>query len=57
MPHQQIQLNGFDLAVFLAYMALAVGLGFVVSIGKKYRDTYFGGDLSFLNFEKISKIK
>src|SRR5215218_10597352 len=42
---QQIHLNGLDLAVFVAYMFVAVGLGFVVSIGKKKttRGYFLGG--------------
>src|SRR3954464_7314253 len=31
----QIQLNGFDVTVFVVYMFLAVGLGFLVAIGRK----------------------
>src|SRR6478609_8456491 len=44
MP-QQIRLNGWDLAIFIAYMLLAVGLGFVVSIGRKKttRGYFLGG--------------
>jgi SSS family solute:Na+ symporter len=42
---QQIQLNGFDLAVFIIYMFAAVGLGFLVSIGRKKttRGYFLGG--------------
>ena len=47
MPHpqQQIQLNSFDLSIFIAYMVLAVGLGFVVSMGRKKttRGYFLGG--------------
>src|SRR5437762_12372919 len=32
---QSIHLNGYDLAIFIVYMLLAVGLGFLVSLGKK----------------------
>ena len=41
----QIQLNSLDLAIFILYMFLAVGLGFVVSIGKKKttRGYFLGG--------------
>src|SRR5436190_2269904 len=41
----QIQLNGFDLTVFIVYMFLAVGLGFLVSIGRKKttRGYFLGG--------------
>ncbi len=44
MP-QQIQLNAWDLAIFLAYMLLAVGLGFLVSIRRKKttRGYFLGG--------------
>jgi SSS family solute:Na+ symporter len=44
MP-QQIRLNGFDLAIFIAYMFLAVGLGFLVSVGRKKttRGYFLGG--------------
>src|SRR5438067_13082930 len=44
MP-QQIRLNGFDLAIFIIYMFLAVGLGFLVSLGKKKttRGYFLGG--------------
>ncbi len=31
----QIQLNSLDLAIFVIYMFLAVGLGFLVSVGRK----------------------
>ena len=42
---QQIHLNGLDLTVFIVYMLLAVGLGFVVSIGRKKttRGYFLGG--------------
>ena len=41
----QIQLNGLDLTIFIVYMFLAVGLGFLVSIGKKKttRGYFLGG--------------
>ena len=44
MP-QQIHLNGWDLAIFLVYMFLAVGLGFLVSVGRKKttRGYFLGG--------------
>src|SRR3954465_13145382 len=44
MP-QAIQLNKFDLAIFIVYMFLAVGLGFLVSIGRKKttRGYFLGG--------------
>ena len=44
MP-QQIQLNRWDLAIFVVYMFLAVGLGFLVSIGRKRttRGYFLGG--------------
>src|SRR5690242_1491819 len=44
MP-QQIRLNAWDLGIFIVYMFLAVGLGFVVSIGKKKttRGYFLGG--------------
>src|SRR3954452_22699085 len=44
MP-QQIRLNGLDLAIFLVYMFLAVGLGFLVSVGRKKttRGYFLGG--------------
>src|SRR3954464_11439449 len=43
----QIQLNGFDVTVFVVYMFLAVGLGFLVSIGrKKTTQGYFLGGKS-----------
>src|SRR5215813_11078818 len=40
-----IQLNSFDLAIFVLYMFLAVGLGFLVSIGRKKttRGYFLGG--------------
>jgi SSS family solute:Na+ symporter len=42
-----ISLNGWDLAIFIAYMFLAVGLGFLVSIGrKKTTQGYFLGGKS-----------
>lgn len=45
MPVAQIQLNAFDLTIFLIYMFLAVGLGFWVSIGRKKttRGYFLGG--------------
>src|SRR4051794_37496154 len=44
-PLAQIRLNGLDLGIFIAYMFLAVGLGFVVSIGRKKttRGYFLGG--------------
>src|SRR5690242_12121795 len=44
MP-QPLQLNSLDLAVFVVYMFLAVGLGFLVSLGKKKttRGYFLGG--------------
>ena len=41
----QIQLNAFDLAIFIIYMFLAVGLGFLVSVGRKKttRGYFLGG--------------
>ncbi len=43
----QIQLNSLDLGIFIAYMLVAVGLGFVVSIGrKKTTKGYFLGSKS-----------
>src|SRR3954452_23007418 len=44
MP-QHIQLNGWDLLIFLVYMFLAVGLGFLVSVGRKKttRGYFLGG--------------
>lgn len=41
----QIQLNRLDLTVFIAYMLLAVGLGFAVSVGRKKttRGYFLGG--------------
>ena len=46
MPHA-IQLNGFDLTIFVIYMFLAVGLGFLVSIGRKKttRGYFLGGNV------------
>lgn len=43
--NKAIQLNGFDLAIFIVYMFLAVGLGFLVSIGRKRttRGYFLGG--------------
>src|SRR2546421_1703529 len=40
-----IRLNGFDLTVFIVYMFLAVGLGFLVSFGRKRttRGYFLGG--------------
>jgi solute:Na+ symporter, SSS family len=42
---QHIHLNSLDLTIFVVYMFLAVGLGFVVSIGKKktVRGYFLGG--------------
>src|SRR5689334_17896859 len=44
MP-QQIRLNGWDLGIFIVYMFLAVGVGFLVSIGRKKttRGYFLGG--------------
>src|SRR5437764_1973746 len=44
MP-QQIRLNAWDLGIFIVYMFLAVGLGFLVSIGRKKttRGYFLGG--------------
>jgi SSS family solute:Na+ symporter len=44
-PQPQIHLNGLDLTVFIAYLLIAVGLGFVVSIGRKKttRGYFLGG--------------
>src|SRR6266550_8779643 len=44
MP-QQIQLNRWDLLIFVVYMFLAVGLGFLVSVGRKKttRGYFLGG--------------
>src|SRR5262245_46747966 len=41
----QIQLNGFDLAIFFIYLLAAVGVGFLVSIGRKKttRGYFLGG--------------
>src|ERR1041385_4482975 len=41
----QVQLNRLDLAVFTIYMFLAVGLGFLVSFGRKNttRGYFLGG--------------
>jgi SSS family solute:Na+ symporter len=45
MTLAQIRLNGLDLGIFIAYMLLAVGLGFIVSIGRKKttRGYFLGG--------------
>ena len=45
MPGGSIQLNAWDLLIFGVYMFLAVGLGFVVSIGRKKttRGYFLGG--------------
>src|ERR1700744_5619029 len=47
MPNalSQIQLNSLDLTVFVIYLFLAVGLGFLVSIGRKKttRGYFLGG--------------
>jgi solute:Na+ symporter, SSS family len=45
MPLAQIQLNSWDLAIFIVYMFLAVGLGFLVSVGRKKttRGYFLGG--------------
>src|SRR5438270_6543169 len=42
---EHISLNRWDLAIFIVYMFLAVGLGFVVSIGRKKttRGYFLGG--------------
>ena len=42
---QSIHLNGFDLTIFIVYMFLAVGLGFLVSVGRKKttRGYFLGG--------------
>ena len=42
---QSIQLNGLDLGIFIVYMLLAVGLGFIVSFGRKKttRGYFLGG--------------
>src|SRR3954453_17404280 len=44
-PLAQIQLNAWDLAIFIVYMFLAVGLGFLVSVGRKKttRGYFLGG--------------
>src|SRR5213082_1699688 len=44
MP-QQIRLNGWDLTIFIVYMFISVGLGFIVSIGRKKttRGYFLGG--------------
>ena len=41
----QIELNGFDLAIFMVYMFAAVGVGFLVSMGRKKstRGYFLGG--------------
>ncbi len=41
----QVQLNAWDLTIFILYLFLAVGLGFLVSIGKKKttRGYFLGG--------------
>ena len=41
----QIQLNAWDLTIFIVYMFLAVGLGFLVSLGRKKttRGYFLGG--------------
>src|SRR3954466_5762375 len=43
--HDPVRLNRLDLTIFVAYMLLAVGLGFVVSIGRKKttRGYFLGG--------------
>ena len=43
--NHSIHLNGYDLAIFIVYLFLAVGLGFVVSIGRKKttRGYFLGG--------------
>src|SRR3954462_14432246 len=45
MPGGSISLNRWDLLIFIVYMFLAVGLGFVVSIGRKKttRGYFLGG--------------
>src|SRR5437762_14029697 len=42
---QSIHLNRWDLAIFIVYMLLAVGLGFLVSVGRKKttRGYFLGG--------------
>jgi SSS family solute:Na+ symporter len=42
---KQIQLNAWDLTIFIVYMFLAVGLGFLVSLGRKKttRGYFLGG--------------
>jgi SSS family solute:Na+ symporter len=40
---QQIPLNRADLAIFIIYMFLAVGLGFLVSLGRRKRPRVFSG--------------
>jgi SSS family solute:Na+ symporter len=42
---QSVQLNGFDLTIFIVYLLLAVGLGFWVSVGRKKttRGYFLGG--------------